>query len=188
MSLVTPILCGNLNVEKIIIVRHGEKPKADLGQLSCKGLNRSLKLPDYFHKNFSKPIAIFAPNPAVKNQGYNYVRPLATIEPTAIGLSMPVNTEVGYNEVDQLVSTLLADNDHTGTVIVAWEHKNIVKVAHKLLDKFDNISPVPDWKENEYNMVFEFTINWNERPTKITFNVQSENIKHLSDKCPWLAV
>lgn len=29
----------------IVIIRHGEKPSAGLGQLSCQGLNRALALP-----------------------------------------------------------------------------------------------------------------------------------------------
>jgi hypothetical protein len=32
--------------ETLIFVRHGEKPANDSGQLTCKGLNRALALPD----------------------------------------------------------------------------------------------------------------------------------------------
>lgn len=32
--------------ENIIFIRHAEKPSDGLGQLSCKGLNRSLALPN----------------------------------------------------------------------------------------------------------------------------------------------
>ncbi len=34
--------------ETVIFLRHGEKPAAGLGQLSCKGLNRALALPRIF--------------------------------------------------------------------------------------------------------------------------------------------
>jgi len=55
MSLVLACLLGNplssapqtpqVNGETIVLIRHGEKPAGGLGQLSCKGLNRSLALP-----------------------------------------------------------------------------------------------------------------------------------------------
>jgi len=32
--------------ETIVFFRHGEKPSAGLGQLTCQGLNRALALPD----------------------------------------------------------------------------------------------------------------------------------------------
>jgi hypothetical protein len=71
-------------VETLVFVRHGEKPAEGLGQLSCKGLNRSLALPAVIAAKFGKPDAIFAPDPGQqKNDGghpYYYVRPLATIE------------------------------------------------------------------------------------------------------------
>src|ERR1017187_8769085 len=86
-------------VETLICIRHGEKPATGLGQLSCQGLNRALALPKVLRARFDMPAAIFAPNPGVQksDQGqlYNYIRPLATIEPTAIALGLPVNTQYG---------------------------------------------------------------------------------------------
>src|SRR5580698_4120771 len=72
-------------VETIVCIRHGEKPPGGLGQLTCRGLNRALALPEVLLKKFGMPQFIFAPNPTQKADpgGYYYVRPLATIEPTA---------------------------------------------------------------------------------------------------------
>ena len=71
-----------------MLVRHGEKPDKGLGQLDCQGLNRALALPAVIAKIFGKPSAIFAPDPSQQKEddgvSYDYVRPLATIEPTAI--------------------------------------------------------------------------------------------------------
>jgi hypothetical protein len=75
-------------VETIVLVRHGEKPDKGLGQLDCQGLNRALALTPVIAKTFGRPSAIFAPDPSRQKQDdgapYDYVRPLATIEPTAI--------------------------------------------------------------------------------------------------------
>ncbi len=75
-------------VETVIFVRHGEKPHEGLGQLNCQGLNRALALPSVITKIFGRPDAIFAPDPdeGITDAGgrFDYVRPLATIEPTAV--------------------------------------------------------------------------------------------------------
>ena len=96
--------------ETIVFVRHGEKPPQGLGQLDYRGLNRALALPAVIQKSFGKPDAIFAPNPSdQKNddgEHYDYVRPLATIEPTAIAFGMPVNTQIGYDDIKGLQKAL----------------------------------------------------------------------------------
>ena len=50
----------------ILIIRHGEKPAAGLGQLSCRGLNRSLALPEVLIRRYGAPTALYAPNPAIQ--------------------------------------------------------------------------------------------------------------------------
>jgi hypothetical protein len=83
--------------ETIVIIRHAEKPADDLGQLNCQGLNRALALPTVIQKKFGRPNVIFAPNPSEQvtedGEKYDYVRPLATIEPTAISFGLPVHAQ-----------------------------------------------------------------------------------------------
>jgi len=71
--------------QTLVFIRHGEKPDEGLGQLSCQGLNRALALPPVIAKSFGRPDYIYAPDPSVskKDAGelYDYVRPLATVEP-----------------------------------------------------------------------------------------------------------
>ena len=70
------------DVETLVCFRHGEKPRGGLGQLTCRGLNRALALPNVLLSRYGKPQFVFAPNPAEKvdsKDGYYYVRPLATI-------------------------------------------------------------------------------------------------------------
>jgi hypothetical protein len=84
-------------------MRHGEKPAEGLGQLDCQGLNRALALPHVLKRKFGIPDYIFAPDPRqlVLDHGnlYYYIRPLATIEATAIRLGKPVNTRFGYKQI-----------------------------------------------------------------------------------------
>jgi broad specificity phosphatase PhoE len=132
--------------ETIAFLRHGEKPAAGLGQLDCQGLNRALKLPQALAalfpvSTFGKPVALFAPNPSVREKDhevkYDYVRALATIEPTAVALGMPVNTQHGFDEVDGLTQDLEAADYREGLVIVAWEHRMADEAVRKLLKDYD---------------------------------------------------
>ena len=186
----TPTLFASDAIEKIIVIRHGEKPFLEIGQLNCKGLNRSLALPNYFKNAFPTPDYIFAPNPSIEvprhftNLRYSYIRPLATIEPTAIRLGMPVNAQIGFNQPAELMDTLLAEKYHHSVIYAAWEHRNIVYFARLLLSHFNNDTTVPDWDEDNYDMVFVFTIDWRRHPAVVNFSVTNEGLNNLSDQCP----
>ena len=112
--------------ETIVFIRHGEKPQGGMGQINCQGLNRSLKLPDVLEKKFGKPNAIFASNPAKSKPDsgviYDYIRPLATIEPTAVRFGLPVNVQYGFKEVEQITAALKDEKLRDATVFVSWEH------------------------------------------------------------------
>ncbi|MFM0140759.1 histidine phosphatase family protein, partial [Caballeronia grimmiae] len=64
----TPLdaLAAGDTTQTIVMVRHGEKPDQGLGQLSCQGLNRAMKLPRIIEKKFGRPDAIFASSPSEK--------------------------------------------------------------------------------------------------------------------------
>ncbi|MEO8999582.1 MAG: hypothetical protein ABI227_13610, partial [Rhodanobacter sp.] len=123
--------------QTIVFLRHGEKPALGLGQLDCQGLNRALALPQVLQAKFGTPTAIYAPDPGstAKDKGveYNYVRPLATIEPTAIRLGMPVNTSFGLRQIQQLEQDLLKPANSSATIYVAWEHNLAQQAAQHLL-------------------------------------------------------
>src|SRR5512135_1737613 len=129
-------LSGPASADKtIVIVRHGEKPPLGLGQLTCKGLNRSLALAPIILARYGKPAAIYAPDPAIlkKDKGvpYAYVRPLATIEPLAVRSGLPVDLEFGMTQVDPLAGKLIAAPG--GILVVAWEHHWGETLARRLV-------------------------------------------------------
>ena len=105
------------SVTTLVFIRHGEKPDAGLGQLNCQGLNRALALPRVIFKSFGKPDFIIVPNPASqkkdKGELYDYVRPLATAEPTAISFGLPVmrvltlRTRLRSRRLSKIASPLL---------------------------------------------------------------------------------
>ena len=178
------------SLETLVVVRHAEKPAEGLGLLTCKGLNRALLLPDFFAANFERPDHIFAPNPAVKvteihgdGQRYDYVRPLMTIAPTAIRLGVPINTQLPFNDPGLLADTLLDASYHKDTIYVVWEHLNLVEFAEIVLKRFNDPTPVPQWLNSDYETFYVFRINWVKIPT-LKFEVRSENLGPISEKCP----
>jgi hypothetical protein len=178
-------------VETIVCIRHGEKPPGALGQLSCRGLNRALALPAVLLGKFGAPQFIFAPNPTDKvdekdnPSGYFYVRPLVTIEPTAIRCGLSVSTEFGFSEIDRLERQLEKPPYYSATIFVAWEHVVLGDFARKILKTYGgDPAQVPPWPYKDYDTIYIFKITRNEGQKSITFTVDHENLNNLSDTCP----
>ncbi len=192
------LLCGvlplyaadstNSMVETIVCIRHGEKPHGGLGQLTIRGLNRSLALPQVLLSKYGKPQYVFAPNPTETvdgNPGYFYVRPIATIEPTAIQCGLPVNTQFGYTQIKELENELTKTNYQSATVFVAWEHGWLDHFAKNVVaDNGGNLKDVPIWRDDEYDMIFVFKLKVEDGRKQFSFTVDHEGLNNLSDKYP----
>jgi hypothetical protein len=50
------------------------------------------------------------------------VRPLATIEPTAIAFGIPVNAQIGIDDAARPKAELEKEHYHDALVLVGWEH------------------------------------------------------------------
>jgi hypothetical protein len=192
--------------ETIVFIRHGEKPCAGLGQLAPEGLTRALALPkalaDRFYPNESdrKPSAIFAPNPSKRKtdegKDYDYVRPLATIEPTAIALGKPVNTEIGFDDTNGLITALTDPANRDALVLVAWEHKYINGVECNLLTGDDcnfqadasghkKSGDVLKWGKNEFDRIDVVNITWSGEAKQATLQPsEKEGLDRESVACP----
>lgn len=170
----------------IIILRHGEKPAQGLGQLSCQGLNRSLALAPVLLSRYGTPVAIYASNPAVKkiDKGisYAYVRPLATIEPLAIRVGLPVNIDWGMTDITQLAEALLAQTE--GTQVVAWEHHLAEKLAkHLLVLSGGSPAEVPNWSDTDFDSLYVVRVVGHDKDRHATFTHENEGLNNLPDNC-----
>jgi hypothetical protein len=190
-NLPPPAETAGQSVETIVCIRHGEKPSGGLGQLTCRGLNRALALPEVLLKKYGSPQFIFAPNPTQKvdsknNQaGYYYVRPLTTIEPTAIRCGLPVNTQFGYREIKGLEGELQKPGYQNATIFVAWEHGLLDEFAKNLVkDNGADAARVPSWPGDEYDMIFVFKVVTENGRKTFSFTVDHEGLNGLSDHCP----
>jgi hypothetical protein len=191
-------------LQKIIVIRHGEKPPEkqpgeDIGQLNCKGLNRALALAPVISNAFGKPDVIFAPNPshaemktdrADDEEQHGYIRALATVEPTAIEFGLPVDTSVDVADVAGLETALEKVLSSHGDVFIllAWEHKRIATIVRNLLSARgadpETIDSVKEWSGKDFDSIYVVTINVTDNTTKVTFDHRREGLNDQSDTCP----
>ncbi|MFC5472673.1 histidine phosphatase family protein [Paraherbaspirillum soli] len=183
-------VCGAENFQQtLVFIRHAEKPADGLGQITCQGLNRALALPQVLTSQYGKPDAIYAPDPAGKvndhQQSYYYVRPLATIEPTAIRLGMPVNTPYGFLDINALESELTQDAYKNSLVFVAWEHVKLEQVVKNIIaDQGGDASVVPHWKSSDFDSIYVIRISNNDGAKQVSFRQDQQNLNNLSTNCP----
>ena len=176
-------------IETIALIRHGEKPPAGLGQLNCQGLNRALALPAVIRKAFGTPAAIFAPNPSEQKPDndtlYDYVRPLATVEPTAIAFGLPIHADIGQLRIDDLRRQLDLPIYHDAVMLVGWEHHQIVPLAKALLQKHGGDPKlVPDWNNDDFDSIFVVKIRRSGSATTASFEVSHEGLNGQPTSCP----
>jgi hypothetical protein len=183
--------------ETIVVIRHAEKPTSEArGQLTCRGLNRALSLPSVLAR-FGHPAAIFAASPTAQTtEGslnpwatrYSYVRPLATIEPYAILLDMPVNAQIAATNIQELQHEVLKPEYAHSVVIVAWEHLEARRFAEAMLTSFGQSDVVPHWNDSDYETIYVFRIKADGKGgRKLNFTVEQENLQGLPATCPTVA-
>jgi hypothetical protein len=176
-------------VETLVCLRHGEIPPGGLGQLTCQGLNRALALPKVLLAKYGTPQFVFAPNPTqMIHEGggeYYYVRPLTTIEPTAIYCGLAVNTQFGYTQITELEEELQKNIYQNATIYIAWEHDSLDTFAKDMVKAHGgDSSQVPGWPADDYDTIFLIRITGDKGQQSVTFTVDHEGLNNLSDDCP----
>jgi hypothetical protein len=171
-----------------VIIRHGEKPAAGLGQLSCKGLRRALALPPVLLRKFGTPTALYAPNPGALKEdhgvAYAYVRPLATIEPLAIQVGLPVQVHWGFRQTDQLAQEL---THHTeGTFVIAWEHHLGEQLARALMAaNHGDAATVPTWSNQDFDSLYVIRVTApGTAAAQARFELDHQGLDGQPDSCP----
>ena len=187
------IACGLLSsaaraapdaTETIVFLRHAEKPEAGLGQLDCQGLNRALALTAVLRKQFGVPDAMFAPNPTIAKPDhgitYDYIRPLATLEPAAIAFGLPIDVNIGYADGAALTQALEKPT-HGKLAVVAWEHHQIAPAVRRLLaDHGNHTAQVQDWPDADFDSLYVVSIT----PAGAVFEHRQEGLNGEPHDCP----
>lgn len=185
---------ADTKVETLIFIRHGEKTSPDIGQLSPQGLNRALALPFVLEKKFGRPDFLYAPattkKAESKGKGYSYVRPLATIEPTAIRLGMTVDTKYAFDQIAAFQQELCDPANREAKIFVVWEHHLLGDLVRKIVTSFGgNAQDVGDWGKDDYDSIFIVKLRTEPGGKRsVAFERDKEGLDGLSTAYPEIRV
>lgn len=187
LLLLSVLILGFCNMaysqQTLIFIRHGEKPNNESGQLTCKGLNRALALPNVLINQFGKPDAIFAAAPKQSKLG-NSLRSLQTITPTAIRLSLPIHLNFHAKEIKALREELLSQQYEKSTIFIVWEHDNLVKVARDIMaQEGGDPNLIPKWKSNDFDSIYILKIMRDNEKKNILFEQKQQGLNDISERC-----
>ena len=186
--LVSTLSYATTTTETIVFLRHGEKPSGGYGQLTCQGLQRALALPRVLLSRYGRPHYVYAPNPVPKITdaagSFYYVRPLATIEPTAIKAGLSVNARYGFNDITSLQSVLLASTKAAATVFVAWEHLYLKTLVQNIMNLYHSGVTVPSWPSGDYDSLYVGRVTTTDGVRTARFEHNYEGLNNMSTTCP----
>jgi len=130
---------------KIVFIRHAEKPaKGD--NLTCEGINRSMKLPAVITAKFGVPEFTFVPALGL-GEATKHSRMFQTIIPLAAKYNLVINSN--HAEKDSL--NLAADlKGRSGVVLVVWEHKAIASIIRSLGVTDERLY----WPDDDYDSIW----------------------------------
>jgi hypothetical protein len=177
-----------VTTQTIVFFRHGEKPAGGLGQITCQGLRRALALPDVLIGRFGEPQYVFAPNPLPKVADpagrFHYVRPLATIEPTAIRLGLPVNAQYGFTDVAGLQNELLSPVYAGSRIFVSWEHLKLVEIVQNIMNFYGSGVTVPQWPSGDFDSLYIVRLTNASGTIAAQFDRDFQGLNNLPTTCP----
>ncbi|MFJ5453434.1 histidine phosphatase family protein [Pectobacterium jejuense] len=171
--------------QTVVFIRHGEKPDNQSGQLTCKGLNRALALPEVLISRFGNPDELFASAPHQSKSGSS-LRALSTLIPTAVRLSLPINLKYHADDVEDVSDELSRNRDDNHLTFVAWEHKNLVLIAKTMVKKVGgDTSLIPDkWPGADFDSIYVLTIDKNNDKSPVSFRLEQEMLNGVAETCP----
>ncbi|MEQ4987723.1 histidine phosphatase family protein [Proteus sp. fly-1089] len=169
--------------QTLVFIRHGEKPDNESGQLTCKGLNRSLALPDVLINQFGKPDALFAAAPKQSKLGHS-LRSLQTLSPLAIKMSLPIHLNYHAKEIKKLREDLLNQQYENSVIFIAWEHDNLVKIARDIMKK-EGGDPklIPKWKSSDFDSIYILKIIREGDKKNVIFEQRQQGLNGVSPIC-----
>lgn len=158
--------------EVIYIIRHAEKPlKPPLSgvdyqgsqnehSLLPRGWQRSGALTALFHPDFGPlrsglrtPTVLVAPSWGHPGKTAAH-RSYQTIQGLSEHLGLPITSRFAQGEEKQLADNLV--RDHSGVVLICWEHKHIPVIASSLPVVSGTAIP-HKWPGHRYDVIWSFT-------------------------------
>jgi hypothetical protein len=165
-------------VLRVVIIRHGEKP-AEGDNLSCAGLNRALALPAVLNQLMpSPPNLTFVPVIGTNDKDTTRVRMLQTVMPYAVQHNLTINSDFMVENTKAFARQL---RQLRGTVLVVWEHNNIVEIARDL-----GLENVPEWPDEDFDSIWSISFSGGGARGKAKHPVLTKSRQHIrpSPICP----
>lgn len=165
-------------VLRIVIIRHGEKP-TEGDNLSCAGLNRALALPAVLNQLMpSPPNLTFVPVIGTNDKDTTRVRMLQTVMPYAVQHNLTINSDFMVANTEAFARQL---RQLRGTVLVVWEHNNIVDIAREL-----GLEEVLDWPDTDFDSIWTISFSGGGAKGKAKRPVLTKSRQHIhpSASCP----
>jgi hypothetical protein len=134
---------------KIVIIRHGEKPK-DGDNLTCQGLNRALQLPKVLYKKFGIPAFTYVPA-LLDSAATKHARMFQTVTPLAVRYNLTINSSLAGKDYDGIAREL---KRRSGTVLLVWDHKAIPGIAAKL-----GVKGPLSWSDDDFDSIWIITFS-----------------------------
>jgi hypothetical protein len=141
-----------------------------------------------YAKSFGRPDFIYAPNPSIPKadagEPYDYVRPLATVEPTAIFFKLPVDTSFGFSDIHDLQAALESHLASRAGVLIG----SLGAQTNRGLGQGDpgrarrRPAVVPKWRGDDFDSIYIVTINA-ENGTAL-FALDHEGLDGMPASCP----
>jgi hypothetical protein len=135
---------------KIVIIRHGEKPGGSAQNLSCSGLNRSIALIKVLPK-FGIFKQVYVPALTAANNYTAHSRMFQTASPFAIANNIAINSQ--FKSAKNQIDAAGAMKKESGDVLVVWNHTYIPELASAL-----GVADAPKkWAGDDFDSVWIIT-------------------------------
>jgi hypothetical protein len=178
--------------QTLVFLRHAEKPAGGLGQLNCQGLNRAINLATLLPEKFGKANYVFAANPTrnveegEQDNSYSYIRPLMTINPSAIKLGLPVNIKFSANDTSALADELLHDKYHNSIIYTAWSHGYLPELINKVAQEAvgEKRTITEDWESDDFDSMFVLTLTWHNGKATLVSHSYKQGLDNGQQDCP----
>ena len=157
---------------RVVIIRHGEKP-VDGDNLSHRGLARAMALPEVLNKVMpTPPDFTYVPCIGTDKDQTTRVRMMQTVLPYAVLYNLTINSDFAPDEIKGLTKQLRRQR---GTVLLVWEHHNIVKIAESL-----GIEEPQQWPDDDYDSIWTITFGGVGRKGKAKLPVLTKSKQHIN--------
>jgi hypothetical protein len=152
-----------MTASRIILLRHAEKPAEpdrgvdarghpDGNELSVRGWQRAGALARLFSPGgggLGVPDALFAERPCAAHPSR---RCISTLQPLADRLGLTLDQRFQRGDETELAQALSGSD---GLALVAWDHRNLARLAHALLG--DTVAGPAEWSDSCFDKFWMLT-------------------------------